>query len=194
MAITYGASWVEICNRALDRLGSDTIEDLSEGSDNANHCSRLLGKAIEAVLGDFDWHACRTRVELSPDATAPVYGWDHKYLLPADFVRLIEVENDGEEYSFEGDYILTDADEVYITYIARPDDDPSRLPGTLKNAIEAMLATLLAAPIHKSDQSVMLYQQEMAAYLMKAKNEDTRRTRDNDGPTERGFDYFEDER
>ena len=194
MAITYGDSWVEICNRALDRLGSELIEDLAEGSSNANHCSLLLGQAIEMVVGDYDWHSLRKRAQLAPAAETPVYGYTYKYLLPADMVTLIEIDNNDNDFSFEDNYVLTDSDELYITYVARPTEDMSKLPGKLKTAFQAQLTALLAAPLHMSEQSVLLFQREAADAVMKARTEDARRAKDTDGPTLRGFTYHEENR
>lgn len=151
MAISYGTSWIDICNRALGRLGKGSIADLISGGDLAKACNTFLGEAIETVLSARSWYGCRTRVQLARSATVPEYGFAYQYEIPADCVNLIELSIAPEEYVPEGSYILTDASEVYATYIPRP-VSPAGLPGPIKKCISTHLAVLLSTPLTSSDQ------------------------------------------
>lgn len=150
MAISYGNSWVEIANRALGRLGKGRIDDLTTGGELAQYCNLFLGEAIEETLGQREWLGYRSRVQLARSATTPVYGYDYLYPLPVDLVTIVEVNTDEMEYSVEGSDVLTDADEVYLTYVPRP-TTPAVLPGYLKKAISTRLAALLTTPLKCSD-------------------------------------------
>lgn len=145
--VVYADSWTTVCNRALSRLGDESISALSEGSDSANLCIQHLGEAVGTILEGYDWNCLKKRVELAPLAESPVYGFDYAYQLPSDFARLIEVDCDEEEYSVEGNTILTDATEVYITYIHHPTDAPAALPESFLNAITMELCATLALPL-----------------------------------------------
>jgi len=191
MAITYGESWVELCNRARGKLGAGSIANLNEGSKLANYCGLYLGDAISTVLGGYDWRALRTRLQLAASVTVPAYGYNYEYNLPADFERLIEVENGGYDYSVENGKILTDADEVYITYVARPTNDPAKLPDTLKRALTSELAVALSLPLTSGDA---LYQRlliERDRDLQRAREADARTTEDMLGAEERGYTYYD---
>lgn len=159
MAVNYANSWVEICNRSLGRLGKGRIDDLVSGGELAQYCNLYLGEAIEYVLSSLEWNGLRHRVELARSSTDPVYGYSYAYVLPADLVTITDVENDGEDFVIEGDRLLTEADEVYITYIPRP-DSPAVLPGYLKKCVSTHLAFLLATPLTVSDQLRALLMQE----------------------------------
>jgi len=59
-----------------------------------------------------------------------------------------------------------------------------------KKAIQAELTVLLAAPLHKSEQSVAMFIAEANTALQKAKNEDARRNME----VNTGSPYHEEER
>lgn len=150
MAVGYANTWLEICNRALARIGKPILSDLSSGGDLALYCNTFLGEAIEYVFSSLEWNALRVRVELARSATDPVYGYAYAYTLPVDFITIVDVETDGEEYEIEGQYILTNATSVYILYIPRI-ETPNILPGYLKKCISTHLAFLLSTPLTVSD-------------------------------------------
>lgn len=159
MAVNYANSWVEICNRSLGRLGKGRIDDLISGGELAQYCNLFLGEAIEYVLSSLEWNGLRKRVELARSSTDPVYGYSYAYTLPSDAVTITDVEADGEDWVIEGESLLTEADQVYITYIPRP-GSPAELPGYLKKCVSTHLAFLLATPLTVSDSLRALLMQE----------------------------------
>ena len=172
MAISYGTSWIEICNRALGRLGKGGIADLSSGGDLALYCNQFLGEAIETVLSAKNWYSCRTRVQLAPSIETPAYGYEYSYPLPADCVNPIEYST--EACVPEGNNILTDETELYLTYVPRP-VSPASLPGFLKAAISTKLASLLATPLTVSDSLRAMLLQEWQLSMQEAYAADERR-------------------
>lgn len=191
MPITYGESWGELCSRALEKLGAGSVSSLSGGSRNASLCNLYLGTAISNVIGPLDWHALRTRLQIAPSSTTPVYGFDYAYPLPSNFERLIEVETNGDSYSFENGNILTDGTEVYITYIARPTDDPSKLPSTLKDLIACELAVLLAKPLSASESRISAIMIDREQARKAAIANDARLNMETVGEAVRGFGYYD---
>jgi hypothetical protein len=154
--INYGASWVEVCNQALASIGAGRISSLDSGGDLVNKCTTFLGEAIETVLGNHPWRGLRKRIELARLADTPAWGFSYQYQLPNDFINPVQVVLDGDDdldassYSIEGMSLLTDAETVQITYVPRPTNDASILPGVLKKAIRAELAALLAPSVRSS--------------------------------------------
>jgi len=177
--VNYTASWTQICNRALGRLGSDTITDLSEGTPGAEYCGRFLPEAIEYVLGQWDFKFARRRQRLAMNDEAPAFGWKYQFNYPMDCIRLIKVcggglmpeEDESVPYQVENGKILTDADELQIIYIARP-DDPNQLPQSVRKAISTHLAYLLATPLTSNEQLIALIAAESQAAIELAKRED----------------------
>ena len=148
------SSWVDICNRALSRLGTKTISSLTDGSPNQKYCSIFLLDAVSEVLDAFDYHAAVRQLQLARDATAPLYGYDYQYPLPSDFLRIKETETGGDSYTIESGKILTNAESVFVKYIYLP-ETPIGLSSYIIKAIVAALAVRLAEPLISKDE---LYQ------------------------------------
>jgi len=190
---SYSSSWVELCNRALGRLGASKIVDFSTGGTLSYYCNLYLSDAIEYVFSQFDWPFAKKRVQLAALSTPPVYGYGYAFPLPADYFRLIEVENNEQPYSVENGAILTDSDEVWITYIAQP-SDPGLLPGYIKRAIETELAFLLTTPLTSSDAIAQRVMAERTIDMQRAKEVAAREYDEQTPEEERGFLYYEDVR
>jgi hypothetical protein len=178
--VDYTASWTQICNRALGRLGTATITDLSEGTANAEYCGRFLPEAVEYVLGQYDFKFARRRLRLAPNAEKPLFGWAEQFNYPMDCIRLVEVYGGHNQmpelselipYQVENGKILANTDEVQIIYIARP-DEPNQLPQSVRKAISTHLAYLLATPLTSNEQLIALIASESAAAVETAKRED----------------------
>lgn len=149
----YPSSWTDIANQALLRLGSKKINNLLDGSALANYCQQLMGQAIEDVLDEADWKAATKRSEIERLSEAPAFGYSYAYQMPGDFLRLVEgmgIETTGNDYSIEGDRLLTDAEEVFIAYVARP-ETANELPAHLRRAVAVRLAFLLTTPLTSSE-------------------------------------------
>jgi hypothetical protein len=178
--VDYTASWTQICNRALGRLGDMTISDLADGTRNAEYCSGFLPQAIEHVLGQYDFNFARRRQRLAPNSEKPVFGWKEQFNYPMDCIRLINVYDGHSQtpgkggcipYQVENGKILTDTDELQIIYIARP-NDPNQLPQAVRNAISTHLAYLLATPLTSNEQLIALIAAESRTALELAKTVD----------------------
>jgi hypothetical protein len=164
---SYPSSWTDICNQALSRVGSKPINNVTtDSTDQAVCCRMFLGDAIDAVLGEHDWRGASKRAQLARLDETPVYGFAYAYQLPSDCVRPYAPDTGGSTVSIEGEKLLTDAEEVYLTYVARP-FDPTTLPPYLRRAIQAQLAVLLALPLTSSEQTAArveaLFEEDMGA-------------------------------
>ncbi|MDR2095883.1 MAG: hypothetical protein LBP76_10265 [Treponema sp.] len=178
--IDYTASWTQICNRALGRIGATAITDLSDGGKNAEYCGRFLPQAVEYVLGQYNFNFARRRARLAPNAEKPAFGWREQFNYPADCIRLVKVygghdaapcEGRAVPYQAENGKILADTDELQIVYIARP-DDPNRLPEAIRDAVSTHLAYLLSTALTSNEQLIALIAAESRQALELAKKVD----------------------
>lgn len=87
------SSVVEICNRALSELGTQSfIASLDEGSNEAAQCKLWYDNQRQGLLRSAPWGFARRQLVLSqigdlyPDATSP-YPWLWKYAYPADCLK-----------------------------------------------------------------------------------------------------------
>jgi len=179
-SVNYTASWTQICNRALGRLGSEAITHLSEGTQNAEFCNRFLPEAIEHILGQWDFKFARRRVRLALNAERPLFGWSYQFTLPMDLIRIIEVyggsstmpeQSELIPFQVENGMILANTRTIQIIYIARP-DDPNQLPQSVRKAISTHLAYLLSTPLTSNQQLTALIAAESQAAIEQAKVDD----------------------
>lgn len=140
------ASRVSVINTARFRLGLSTrITSASE--DPA--ADDLIDNVRDWVLRQHPWNSCKKRRELVALSAAPEFGYTYQYPLPDDYIRMVYVyEQDKAFWEIEetddGNVLLTDSATAKIVYVHRQ-DDYSRMPADLVEAISAKLALQLAA-------------------------------------------------
>ena len=127
--MSSGLSEVDIANMALDLLEEEPITSLSGEETPAKWMNRNFTKTRDAVLRAHPWNFALTRVELSANATAPAFGWDYRFAVPSDNLRILPLRQDGKingahyPHEVEGGYILTNAiAPLKVRYIRRVTD------------------------------------------------------------------------
>lgn len=88
------ASQVEICNAALRKLGAQRITSMTDGTRNAQLLSDLWQMVLDAELAAEPWTFAMKRTQLPASSTAPLFGWNHAYPLPSDYLQLVEIDED----------------------------------------------------------------------------------------------------
>ena len=143
---------VDICNSALNMLGSSIITSLTEDSKAARVCNQRYTFVRAATFRAHPWNCLIRRKKLAQDATTPVYKYAYRYPLPTNpyCLRVLTVSDDGNEerrdidFKIEGNrYLLTDQSAIYIQYISR-DEDPQQYDFLLIEAVSARLAADIA--------------------------------------------------
>lgn len=125
------ASQVSIVNRALIKLGEQTILLLTDNVAQARTMAALFDDTRDAELRAHRWKFALKRVQLSALADAPLFGYSFQYPLPSDYLALVQV---GEVYvrtgikqrapwSVEGGRIHTDIGApLAVRYVSRVTD------------------------------------------------------------------------
>ena len=83
------ASVVDICNRALQKLGAESITSLTQNTENARACNSCFEFLRDAELRAHPWNFAIKRAQLAADLTPPEFGYDLRYQLPSDYLRLL---------------------------------------------------------------------------------------------------------
>lgn len=167
-------SVVDVCNKALDKLGHGPITNLGDGTKAANLCDRNWPLVRDEVLRDHPWNFAVTRANLAPVATAPAWGFTNAFNLPSDCLRLLEVKDQrSEDYQVESRQILSDADVLYIRYI-RQVTDPNRMDATVVDLMAARLALELCESLTQSNTKLQLMWRQYEESLVRAKRVDGR--------------------
>ncbi len=162
---------VDLCNMALVLIGDQEISTLDDANDRARAAKRFYAPTRDAVLRAHPWNFAIVRSgSLSPDATAPTFGWDYAFTLPTSPYCLrvlgINEEYEGEiPWIVEGRKLLTDEATVYIRYISRVttvDNFDSLFTDTLSARLGAVFAISLTKQKTLSEMCWKLYADKIA--------------------------------
>lgn len=165
-------SIVDVCNKALDKVGHGAITSLGDGTKTANLCTRAWPLVRDQVLRDHPWNFAVTRAALAASETAPEWGFTAKFPFPSDMLRLLEVRDlSTGEYQVEGRFIHADATVLYIRYIARI-EDPNTYDTAFVDTAACRLAIELCEPLTQSTTKKKMLFDEYDDSLIRAKRAD----------------------
>lgn len=116
-----------ICNRALGRLGESSIMDMDEVTTAGRACRLHFAPTRDALLRSHAWNWATKRVTLTQAVPAPLFNWAYRYGLPADSLRLLEVNGSDVSllrnwWKIEGDGLLSNEATMEVVYIYRCED------------------------------------------------------------------------
>ena len=173
------ASQTDICNMAATLLGVSRITTITDNSKTARSLASVYDMVRLAELRKHFWSFASTRVILPALATPPAWQFGNSAQLPADFVRLIQVNDyyadpammdyrnqDDSAYVIESDTILTDfAFPLKVRYI-QDVTDTGRFDPLFCVAFSTQLAATVCEDLLNSDAKVntcmQLYQKAIA--------------------------------
>jgi len=115
-------SETSICNQALASIGANRINNLTDGTVNAIHCTTHYAQTRDALLRSHWWRFATARAVLSENIESPDFEWDYQFDLPVDFLRLISIYDDNgtirknvyRSFAIEGNMILINDDSVNL--------------------------------------------------------------------------------
>jgi hypothetical protein len=168
------ASNVEICNRALQKIGAKRITSLTDDdSKNARACNVAFESCKLAELREHPWSFAVARAELAADSEEPDWGRANSFTLPADFVRLLppyEEDNTNDlDWQIEGRKILTDdSAPLYIRYI-KDVTDPNEMDALFREALACRIALEICEELTQSTQKLQNIDQLYKDCIRKAK-------------------------
>lgn len=150
----YMASDIDVINSALSKLGEQPILAVGEASPAGRISGRTYDDIRDALLREFPWNFATKRASLAANVVAPVWGFARKFVLPADNLRLIEINNSGDqEWRNESGTIVTDMTApLEIRYVARVPVDS--MDSTFREALAARLAMEWAEPLAQTSTVV----------------------------------------
>ena len=84
----------QIVNLALTRIGEDPILTFDDEGKAAALARLHYPVVIAKMLREYTWNHSKKQGTLTPILPAPVFRFANRYPRPADFVRLVALEND----------------------------------------------------------------------------------------------------
>lgn len=165
-------SVIDVCNKALDKVGQNPITSLTDGGKAANLCNRNWPLVRDQVLRDHPWNFAMSRAALAPSTDVPAWGFTAKFPIPVDCLRLIEVRDlSTSEYQLENGCILADATVLYIRYIKQI-TDPNVYDATFVDAAATMLAIELCEPLTQNTTKKKVLYDAYDQVMLRAKSVD----------------------
>jgi uncharacterized protein YifE (UPF0438 family) len=141
-------SKVEIINRALDLLGADIIEDPEQDIENARIMNRAYDIIRKGLLRRYNWNCAKIRIQLAPDATAPLFDYAQQFSLPADCLRPLFPKK--SDWAVEGKKILTNEGTVLNLIYLRDLTDENEMDASLVRVFAAELAVAVCEKVTQS--------------------------------------------
>ena len=137
---------VELLNKALGYLGEAPVLSLTQKVTSARAGASAMRQSVEEVLRQQPWNSALKRATLARLIDENAFGPRYSYQLPSDYVKLVEYNDDVNDYRIEGNRIVTDDDVAEILYVAYPADF-SVLDAGLIEVLAAKLAFNIAMPV-----------------------------------------------
>ncbi len=143
---------VALCSRALIRIGAAPITSFSDGTAESEIANALYGPVRDALLSSYGWSFASGQVALTKLSTSPLADYQNAFQLPNDFLRALSAGAGGRgrglNYRIMRGALHTDAEEVMLTYIFRPDE--SEFPAYFDMVMIARLAAEFCIPVTES--------------------------------------------
>lgn len=159
-------SAVEICNMALDYLGTGGIVALDEQyNDNAKLCNRWYDITRKSLLKDLNASFAIKRRTLSVLSSTPIYGRSYEYQLPSDCLKLLNIGSplSTQDYQIEGRKILYDSNDALNIRYVYDCQDVSLFDDEFKECLALYIAANIGIKITQSEERI--------AYLNKLKKQ-----------------------
>jgi len=127
MSLTAPDSEVDICNMALSHLKQAPIVSIDPPSTMVEQkCANWYQQIRQETLRSHPWNFAVARVQLTPDAVAPLFEYSHRYELPSDWLRYIGRYDDfgvllDGKYDIEGGFYLfngEDDESINLKYVS----------------------------------------------------------------------------
>jgi hypothetical protein len=161
---------VEICNRALVRLGSSVITSFSDDTDLARICSSTYDGILEKSLAETPWRFAMKKQQLARLTDTPPNEWKYAYQLPSDILGGIYAlfnsstsAAPSKHYEIFSDKVYTNENLIYVDYTFRPNETkfPSYFTEYMVLAIASQIAIAITDQANIADYYSRLAQQQL---------------------------------
>ncbi|OWT68089.1 MULTISPECIES: hypothetical protein [unclassified Achromobacter] len=170
------SSIIEICNRALTKLGDNRITSLADNTKPARTMSSLYDSVRRSEIRAHRWSFSMKRALLPALADAPVWGFPRQFQLPTDNVKLDQLGDyyvwwgpvyrgytyhSDHLYAIEGNRILTDLPAPLRVRYAYDVQDVNQFDA---NFVEMLACKLAMEACEDLTQSATKFQQMATEY------------------------------
>lgn len=147
-------SEVTICNLALGKLGAGSIIAMDEESTEARVSRLHYAQTRDEVLRSHPWNFAIKAEVLVLNTDSPPFGWTYEYELPADCLRVLEMNGwdlskRPGNWEIQGRKLMTHSAIANVRYIQRI-VDCNQFDSIFVEALALKLASKIAMPLNGS--------------------------------------------
>ena len=143
---------ITLCSKALTKIGAKSITSFEEDTAEAEVANQLYEPTLQNLLASYPWRFALKQKNLARLTNTPVSDYQYAYQLPGDCVRVLSagqnIKSSGLDYKIVGQSLHTNAENVILNYICRPEEDD--FPAFFKEALIGKLATEFCLPLTES--------------------------------------------
>jgi len=142
---------VQLCARALLKVGAQPITSLEENTAEAEIASLLYGTCRDSLLSGHPWSFATAQVQLAKLDESPRADFENAFSLPGDFLRVLSAGHGqsgrgrGVAYRIQERRLHANAETLMLTYVFRPDE--SAFPAFFDQALICRLAAEFCLPL-----------------------------------------------
>lgn len=143
---------VALCSRALIRIGAAPLTAFDNNTAEAEIALSLFEPVSNALLSAYPWSFATGQVKLTKLEDKPLADYANAFALPNDFLRALSAGSGnrgrGLNYRISRGTLHTNANEVILTYVFRPDE--AEFPPYFDQALITRLAAEFTIPVTES--------------------------------------------
>ena len=137
-------------------MGANRIASRTDGTPNANKADEVYDELRLKALRLHTWNFSVGRVQLARSATDPVFGFDKKFAMPSDNLKVVRVyDNDRGigtiPYRIEKKFIHADSEQVFLKYI-QDVSDPNLMDPSFRSYFSFLIAETIALGVTNSNK------------------------------------------
>lgn len=172
------ASNVQIANQALRRLGANAILSFEDPTAEGILVNDTFDEIRDDLLREHPWNFASKRASLAASATAPLWGFERAFPVPADFLRLLEVYQQSlyevkvEHIDGVGSAFVTDLEAPLSILYTACIEDPNLYDPKFRKALSLRCAMEWAEPLTATSSVLELVAQEFGQALRDAERAD----------------------
>ncbi len=168
------ASAVQLCARALVKLGARPISSFDDDTVESQVCSTLYPGLRDALLSAHPWSFATGQARLARLQARPLADFAFAHQLPANFLRALSVGSGprgrGAEYRIAERRLHCDLESPVLTYVFRPAE--SEFPAFFDQTLVARLAAEFCLPLTESTSRAEALTKFAESELIRAKQID----------------------
>lgn len=165
---------LDLCNRALIAVGESPIASLEATAKPAVLLRALWAPLRDELLRGHPWNFAMGRAALPALSAAPAWDYAYAYQLPADCLRVwqVDLSDPAARWKVEGTRIVTDETAPLNILYIRSTDEVGNYAADFASALVARIAADLAMPIAQSASLRATLVKEAQALLRTARSMD----------------------